>query len=278
MANYTAADVKRLREETDAPMMECKNALEEADGDFEKAKQILRESGKAAAGKRAGRTTSAGVVAMSFHHDHHAVGAVVLESETDFVARNESFIALAQELAEIFLHNDPGNDPLAIKHGDKTVGEMIEGAVATIRENIRISKAVHLTSANQLTGYVHHDKTKGAIVEITGDADARQTGRSLAIQVVSAQGETQVVSKDQLSQEMLDKEIEIEKQRAINEGKPEAMAENIARGRVNKEFVNKAVLLEQLFYDSSGRTVKAFLAENAKGSEVKSFVYLAVGA
>lgn len=276
MANYTAADVKRLREETDAPMMECKNALEEADGDFEKAKQILRESGKAAAGKRAGRTTSAGVVAMSFHHDHHAVGAVVLESETDFVARNESFIALAQELAEIFLHNDPGNDPLAIKHGDKTVGDMIEGAVATIRENIRISKAVHLTSANQLTGYVHHDKTKGAIVEITGDADARQTGRSLAIQVVSAPPE--VVSKDQLSQEMLDREIETETQRAINEGKPENIARNIAQGRVNKEFVNKAVLLEQLYYADQGKQVKQFLAESAKGSEVKSFVYLAVGA
>ena len=276
MANYTAQDVKRLREETDAPMMECKNALEQADGDFDKAKQILRESGKAAAGKRAGRTTSAGVVAMAFHHDHHAVGAVVLESETDFVARNDSFVALAQELAEIFLHNDPGSDPLAIKHGDKTVGEMIEGAVATIRENIRISKAVHLKSDNQLVGYVHHDRTKGALVEITGDADVRNTGRSIAIQVVSVP-ETQVVSKDQLSQEMLDREIETEKQRAINEGKPEAMAENIAKGRVNKEFVNKAVLLEQLFYADQGKTVKAFLGENAKGAEVKSYVYLAVG-
>lgn len=275
MPNYTAADVKRLREETDAPMMECKGALDEADGDFDKAKQILREKGKVAAGKRAGRATSAGVVAMAFHEDHHAVGAIVLESETDFVARNEDFIALAQEIAEIFLHNDPGGDPLAVKHGDRTVGDLVEGAVATIRENIQLTKALRITSENQLCGYVHHDRTKGAIVEITGTPEVRNVGRSLAIQVVSLPPE--VVTKDQLSQEMLDREIETETQRAVNEGKPENIARNIAQGRVNKEFVNKAVLMEQLFYADAGKTVKAHLAEHDKGAEVKSFVYLAVG-
>lgn len=275
MPNYTAQDVKRLREETDAPMMECKGALDEADGDFEKAKQILREKGKAAAGKRAGRATSAGVVAMSVHHDHKIVGAIVLESETDFVARNEDFVALAQELAEIFLHNEPGSDPLAVKHGDKTVGEMVEGAVATIRENIKLAKAMRITSENQLCTYVHHDRTKGSIVEMTGDATVHDAGRSVAIQVVAFPPE--VVSKDQLSQEMLDREIEIETQRAIGEGKPENIAKNIAQGRVNKEFVNKAVLLEQPFYVDPSKSVKQYMAENAKGSEIKSFVYLAVG-
>lgn len=276
MANYTAQDVKRLREETDAPMMECKAALDEADGDFEKAKQILREKGKAAAGKRAGRATSAGVVAISAAHDHHTVGAIVLESETDFVARNEDFINLAQELAEIFLHNDPGNDPLAVKHGDKSVGDMVEAAVATIRENIRLAKAVRVTSENQLCTYVHHDRTKGAIVEMTGDAAVREVGRSVAIQVVAFPPE--VVSKDQLSQEMLDREIEIETQRAIGEGKPENIAKNIAQGRVNKEYVNKAVLLEQPFYVDPSKSVKQYVAEHAAGSTVVGFTYLGVGA
>jgi elongation factor Ts len=275
MANYTAQDVKRLREETDAPMMECKAALDEADGDFEKAKQILREKGKAAAGKRAGRATSAGVVAISAAQDHHTVGAIVLESETDFVARNEDFINLAQELAEIFLHNDPGSDPLTVKHGDKTVGDMVEAAVATIRENIRLAKAVRVTSENQLCTYVHHDRTKGAIVEMTGDPAVREVGRSLAIQVVAFPPE--VVSKDQLSQEMLDREIEIETQRAIGEGKPENIAKNIAQGRVNKEYVNKAVLLEQPFYVDPSKSVKQYVAEHAPGSTVVGFTYLGVG-
>ncbi len=276
MPNYTAQDVKRLREDTDAPMMECKAALDEADGDFDKAKQILREKGKAAAGKRAGRATSAGVVAMSVHHDHNVIGAVVLESETDFVARNEDFIALAQELAEIFLHNDPGADPMAIKHGDKSVADLVEGGVALFRENIKLTKALRLTSENQLCSYVHHDLTKGSVVEVVGDATVRELGRSVAIQVVAFPPE--VVSKEQLSQEMLDREIEIETQRAINDGKPEAIAKNIAQGRVNKEFVNKAVLLEQAFYVDPTKSVKQYIAETAKGAEVKNFVYLAVGA
>ena len=93
----SAADVKRLRDETDAPMMECKAALEEAGGDFEKAKAILREKGKAAAGKRAGRSTSADVVAIARSSNHHAIGAVVLECETDFVARNEEFVVVVPD-------------------------------------------------------------------------------------------------------------------------------------------------------------------------------------
>src|SRR5438128_1301573 len=127
---FTPADVMRLREMTDAPMMECKAALTEADGDFEKAKEILREKGKSAVAKRADRTTSAGVVAFSTRHDHKVIGGVVLESETDFVARNEDFVAIAEEIAEIFMHHDPGNDPMAVKHGDKTVKDIVEQAVA----------------------------------------------------------------------------------------------------------------------------------------------------
>jgi len=276
----TAAEVKRLRDETDAPMMECKAALEEAGGDFEKAKNILREKGKAAATKRAGRSTSAGVVAISRSHNHKACGAVVLECETDFVARNEEFVAVAQELAEIFLHSSPGSDPLAVSHGNKNVGQIIEECVAKFRENTRLAKVLHLEGENLLATYVHHDRTKGAIVELTGPEQAAlDAGHKVAIQCVAFPPEA--VRKEDLSQERLATELATEKQRAMNEGKPEEIAEKIAQGRVNKEFINQVVLLEQPFYADASKTVGAFVAEHAKAAggaiEVVQFHYLAVG-
>lgn len=277
----SASDVKRLREDTDAPMMECKAALEEAGGDYEKAKVILREKGKAAAGKRVGRATGAGCVAISTSENHKEVGAVVLESETDFVSQNEGFVALARELSEIFQHNEPGNDPLAIKHGDKTVGQLIEEGIAMFRENIKLTKAVHLRSAdNTFASYVHHTPNKGAIVEVAGTAaNGHAIGREMAIQAVAFPPE--FVSKDQVPSEFIEKQMEMEVQRAINEGKPQNIAENIAKGRINKEVMQQVVLLEQPFYKEQSKTVGTYLAEESKtaGGEIKivNFIRLAVG-
>jgi elongation factor Ts len=276
----SAAEVKRLRDETDAPMMECKAALEEAGGDFEKAKAILREKGKAAATKRAGRSTSAGVVAIARSSNHRAAGAVVLECETDFVARNEEFIVVAQELAEIFLHHDPGSDPQSVSHGNKSVGQIVEECVAKFRENVRLTRALHLEGENLLATYVHHDKTKGSIVELSGSGEvALDTGHKLAIQSVAFP--PQAVRKEDLSQEMLAAELATEKQRAMNEGKPAEIAEKIAQGRVNKEFINQVVLLEQTFYLDNAKSVGQYVAEQGKASgapfDVVRFHYLAVG-
>ncbi|HEY3782025.1 MAG TPA: translation elongation factor Ts [Fimbriimonadaceae bacterium] len=280
MANYTAADVKRLREETDAPMMECKQALDEADGNYDRAKEILREKGKAAAAKRVDKKTSEGVVALATAHDHKSVGAVVLECETDFVARNEDFVALAQEIAEIFLHNNPGSDPLAVKHGDKNVGEIVVEAVAKIRENIRVAKAEQITSENKLASYIHHDRKKAVVVELKGDAsNAMEAARSVAIQSVAFPPE--FLKKDEVPQDFIDKEIEIETQRAIGEGKDANIAKNIAQGRVNKEFMKRAVLLEQPFYKDSSKNVSEFLKEEAKNGggsiDIVRVIRLAVG-
>jgi elongation factor Ts len=280
MANYTAQDVKKLREETDAPMMECKQALDEADGTYDRAKEILREKGKAAAAKRQDRATSEGVVALATSADNKTVAGVVLECETDFVARNEDFIAVAQQLADGFLNTDPGTDPLAVKLGDKTVGEIVEATVAKIRENIRISKAVRVTTANVLSTYVHHDRKKAVIVELTGDAsNAIETGRALAIQSVAFP--PTFVSKDQVPQDFIDREIETETKRAINEGKDEKIAKNIAQGRVNKEFMKSNVLLEQPFYKDQNKSVGEFMREEAKNGggslSVIAITRLAVG-
>lgn len=262
--SYTAADVKRLREETDAPMMECKAALEEAGGDFEKAKAILREKGKAAAAKRAERSTAAGVVAIALNEVQSAVGAVVLECETDFVARNEDFIATAQRLAEMVLHGE----------SEAVMKAVTDDAVAKIRENIRIAKKVHLEGGHMAT-YVHHDRTKGMIVQFATSTEDTEALRKVAVHATAFP--PAVVNKDELSQERLAAELEIETQRAINEGKNPDIAKNIAQGRVNKEFVKTAVLMEQPFYTDPGRTVGQYLEQEGKGASVKSFVYLAVG-
>jgi elongation factor Ts len=264
MAGYSAADVKKLRDETDAPMMECKAALDEADGDYDRAKAILREKGKAAAAKRADRSTAAGVVAFATSPDQKTVGGAVVESETDFVARNEQFIAIAQQIAEVV--RDEGDE--------SKIKELIEDAVAKIRENIKVTRKIRLHSSNPISTYVHHDRTKGAAVVFEGDAELDAV-RKVAIQVVAHPPE--VVSKDQLSQEMLDRELATETQRALNEGKDANIAKNIAQGRVNKEFVKKVVLLEQPFYVDNSKSVSQYLQESAKGAKVSEFVYLAVG-
>jgi elongation factor Ts len=273
MAEITAAMVKALREKTDAPMMDCKKALDEAGGDMEQAEKILREKGMAQAAKRAGRSTNAGVVAVASSEDHKTIGAVVLESETDFVARNEDFIALANKIAEA-VRDNKSDDPMTISVNGSTVNDLISEAVGKIRENIQLTRAVRLTSDAPMASYVHHDKTKGAVVVIEGEG-SHEVIRKIAIQAVASPPE--VVSKDQLSQEKIDKEIEVETQRAINEGKDEKMAKNIAQGRVNKEFVKKAVLLEQPFYIDPSKSVAQYLKEEAKGANVKDFLYLSVG-
>jgi elongation factor Ts len=273
MAEITAAMVKALREKTDAPMMDCKKALVEADGDMEKGEKILREKGMAQAAKRADRSTNAGVVAVASSDDHKTIGAVVLESETDFVARNEDFIALANKIAEA-VRDNKSDDPLTISVNGGTVKDLISEAVGKIRENIQLTKAVRLTSEAPMASYVHHDKTKGSVIVIEGEGN-HDVIRKIAIQAVASPPE--VVSKDQLSQEKINKEIEVETQRAINEGKDEKMAKNIAQGRVNKEFVKKAVLLEQPFYIDPSKSVAQYLKEEAKGANITDFLYLSVG-
>ncbi len=271
--------VKRLRSETDAPLMECKAALQEANGDFERAKAILREKGKAAAAKRSDRSTSAGLVVVALSDDQKQAGAVVLESETDFVAKNDDFVALAEQLAKAFLASDPGSDPNAVAVDGKTAGAWVEEAIGKIRENIRIGDAVRFSADSPVSVYVHHDNTKAALVGMKGDNPALQEiGRKIAIQCVAFPPD--VIRRADLSQEMLDREIETETQRALNEGKPENIARNIAQGRVNKEYVKRVVLLEQDFYADASKTVSTYLAEQAKeggSAEVVAFRYLAVG-
>lgn len=267
--------VMRLRAETDAPVMECKAALVEAGGDFEKAKQILREKGKAAAAKRADRDTGAGVALMVADAANKKVGGVVLQSETDFVAKNPEFIATAESIAKAFVEQDPGTDPLAAQANGKTVGSLVEESVAKIRENIQLTKAVHLTGET-VAVYVHHDKTKAAAVVLEGDSpNLLEAGQKLAIQCVASN--PKYITKDEVPADIIEQEIATETQRAINEGKNAEVASNIAKGRVNKEFYQNQVLLEQPFYADNKKSVAQYLQEQGGTIKVLKFERLAVG-
>ncbi len=265
----------RLRAETDAPMMECKAALEEAGGDFERAKAILREKGKAAAAKRADRATGAGIVAVA--NGDNAIAAVVVECETDFVSSNADFKASVQEIANTVLAKgaaglSPDDALLLTDASGKTIKDVVEELVGKIRENIVLKQVMKLEGGSY-GSYVHHDGKQGAVVELSVKHD--EVGRNLGMQIVSLQPE--YLHKDHLPQDRIAKEMEIEIERAMQEGKPREMAEKIATGRVNKEFVKSTVLLEQGFFKDPAKSVNQYISETAGDLQVKAFYRFKIG-
>jgi elongation factor Ts len=284
--NISAKDVMRLRQETDAPMMDCKKALVEAEGDFERAKELLREKGQAAAAKKAGRSTSEGVAFVVLSDDGKKAGGVVVECETDFVAKNEDFINLVKDLAASVLDSaSPAAGETVELGADDTVAgvtlaDHAAKAVSTIRENIQIRKAVVAAAADgsKFAAYNHtNTNKKAAVVAMSGDAsNLDEVGFQVAIQVVAFP--PAFLNREGVPQDVIAKEIEIEVQRAVNEGKPEEIARKIAQGRVNKEYYQAQVLLEQPFYTEAKKTVSAWVKENASGSaEINDYIEFAVG-
>ncbi|MBX3111352.1 MAG: translation elongation factor Ts [Fimbriimonadaceae bacterium] len=274
----SAADVKRLRDETDAPMMDCKAALEESGGDFEMARQILREKGKAAAQKKAGRATGEGIAKYVASDDGKSVAGVVVECETDFVAKNDDFKTMVDKLARGFLAAGKAGGDVVID--GKTADEIIVDAVNIIRENIQLRYAEVSTTDGGFGVYNHHTGKTAAVVELHGDSKNLQAvGEQLGIQVVGLS--PTFLKKEDVPQDVIEKEIEIQKNRAVEEGKDPKMAENIAKGRVNKEFYQHSVLMEQVFYADNKKNVSTYVAEEAKAGggslTVDKFVKIEVG-
>lgn len=275
----TAASVKQLREETDAPMMECKAALVEAGGDYDKAKQLLREKGKAAAAKRADRSTSAGVAIFIASPDGKSAAGVVIESETDFVSGNPEFKALAERLAGGMLAAGAHGADVVID--GKSVADHVQEGIALFRENIVLRNSAFLTaSEGQIAIYNHHTGKSAAAVEVAGDAsNAKETGFQVAVQAVAFP--PAYLRKEDVPADIIEAEIKTETQRAINEGKDAKIAENIARGRVNKEYYQAQVLLEQPFYSDAKRSVTQYVSDEAKSGggqiQIRNYVRLAVG-
>jgi elongation factor Ts len=270
MANITAADVKKLRELTGAGMMDCKKALTEADGDFDKAVEILRiKGGKKMAERAAERDASAGLVASSG-------GALVeLNSETDFVAKSDNFVATAQRIADAAAEAQAADAAslATVSLGDKTVGEVVNDLAVSIGEKIELGRVAYFDGP--VVVYMHKRAADlppavGVLVEYDGDADA---ARAAAMQIAAMR--PQFLTRDEVPEDVVAKEREIAEATSREEGKPEQAIAKITEGRLNG-FFKDVVLLEQPSVTENKKSVKAVLDE--AGTTVKRFVRFEVGA
>jgi elongation factor Ts len=269
MANYTAADVKRLRELTGSGMMDCKNALEQSDGDLEKAVELLRIKGAKDVGKRAERATSNGLVVA-------AGGTMVeLDCETDFVAKSTDFQGLADRILQVALDQKPADvDALrAAALGDDTVDDAVQALSARIGEKLELKRYVSLDGP--VAQYLHRRSTDlppaiGVLVAYEG-ADA-EAARAVAMQVAAAR--PRYVSREEVPAEVLDNERRIAEATAREEGKPEQVLSRIVDGRING-YYKDVVLLEQPSVQDPKKTVKALLDE--AGVRVAEFARFEVG-
>jgi elongation factor Ts len=271
MANITAAEVKRLRDLTSAGMMDSKKALEEADGDFDKAVEILRIKGGQKAAKRgAERTASNGLVATS------GAALVELNCETDFVAKSDEFISVAQQIADAAAEAKPADVEAlkAVKLGDSTVGEVVEGLAVKIGEKIELGRVA--VFEGPVVTYMHRRASDlppavGVLVEYEGGSE--EAARGAAMQVAAMR--PQYVSRDEVPQDVVAKEREIAEAAAREEGKPEQALPKIIEGRLNGFFKDVA-LLDQPSVQESKKSVKAVLDE--AGVTIKRFARFEVGA
>jgi elongation factor Ts len=273
MSNFTAADVKRLRDLTGSGMMDCKKALEEAEGDFDKAVELLRIKGAKDVNKRAGRTTANGLVA------HVGSGLVEINCETDFVAKNEAFVELGQKIAKHIDETKPADVEalLGSKLGDSTVAELIQIESARIGEKLVINRLAVLGSPVAI--YMHRKSPDlppqvGVAVEFTGKDDeaAVADARGVAMQIAAMR--PKYLSRDAVPADVVESERRIAEQTAREEGKPEGALPKIIEGRVNG-FFKDFVLVEQASVSDNKKTVKQVLAE--AGIEVTRFVHFEVG-
>ncbi|MEU6076656.1 translation elongation factor Ts [Micromonospora sp. NPDC047074] len=273
MSNFTAADVKKLRDLTGAGMMDCKKALTEAEGDFDKAVEILRVKGAKDVGKRAGRTAANGLIA------HSGKALLELNCETDFVAKTDAFIELAQRLVE---HGErsgvsTAEELLATELDGKTVADLVQEQSAKIGEKLVLNRFAKVDGTTAV--YLHRKSQDlppavGVLVEYTGKADEAGDSDARAVAMQIAAMRPKFLTRDEVPADVVDSERRIAEQTAREENKPEAALPKIVEGRVNA-FFKDYVLIEQSSVADNKKTVKQVLAE--AGIEVTRFVRFEVG-
>ncbi len=271
MAEISAKLVKELREMTGAGMMECKKALTEAEGELEKAVDVLRTRGLAAAAKKAGRATNEGLVVAKVAADAKSVALVEVNCETDFVSRNEVFAALANKVASAALAGNPASlEALSeLTIDGQTVADLITEGVHTIGENIQVSRYACLSTENgAFASYIHGGGRLGIVVQFsfnkaeTAEADAfKVVAKDIAMQVAAAN--PLAVSQEDFAPEIVEKEMSIYKAQAAESGKPENIQEQIAAGRM-KKFYAENTLVEQAFIKDPDQTVRQVLGAASK--------------
>jgi len=274
MAEITASMVKELREKTDAPMMECKKALTEAGGDMAKAEEILRVKLGNKATKAASRVAAEGVVGIYLSADGKLGSVVEVNSETDFVAKNDEFIALAKGCAELVATSNPADVAAlsALPMGGGTVESTRAALVGKIGENMSIRRFERIAAKGKLASYVHGGSKIGVMVDVTGGDE--QLAKDLAMHIAASKPKS--LDASGVPADLLDTERRIAIEKALEAGKPENMLEKIAEGTVQK-YLKDVTLLGQVFVkaEDGKQTIEQLL--KAKGATVNAFTLYVVG-
>ena len=265
----TASMVKELRDKTGAGMMDCKKVLTEADGDMEKAAELLRERGIAKAGKKAGRIAAEGLVATCVSSDKKVGAIVEVNAETDFVAKNEEFRTFVNDVAKIVAEKNPTDveSLLATKYldTDKTVEDVLKDKIYTIGENMTIRRFDRFETDGLVESYIHGDGKIAVLVDMAkGDSTV---AKDVCMQIAAARPE--FVKDSEVPEERVSKEMEILKAQAMNEGKPAEIAEKMVKGRIGK-FYAEICLVDQPFVKDGNQKVSDMLKAN--NAEVTKFV------
>jgi elongation factor Ts len=274
--SITTADIVKLRKMTGAGMMDCKNALTEAEGDFERAVEIIRERGKLVASKRADRDATEGVVLTKVSEDNKFGAIVVLNCETDFVAKNEKFIAFTAQILDTAVCDKPTGleDLKNLKIDGRSIGDRVVEQIGIIGEKLELSYYGKI-SAETVVAYVHPGNKLATVVGFSKPEVEIQLGKDIAMQVAAMN--PVAVNRESVPQAVIEKELEIAKEKFRLEGKPEAMLDKIAQGALQK-FFQESTLMEQAFIKESKITVRQYLAQNDKTLAVTGFERYALDA
>ncbi|MBV6647012.1 MAG: elongation factor Ts [Cyclobacteriaceae bacterium] len=273
----SAQDVNKLRQMTGAGMMDCKKALVEADGDFDKAVELLRKKGQKVSASRADRQTSEGVVFTKTNADQTKGVLVAFTCETDFVAKNDDFIALGSAILEKAFEEGPADIEglKALSLDGLSIAEKIIENTGKIGEKLEIS-AYEVIEGESVVPYVHSNKKLGVLVALKGTngSPVDEAGKDVAMQIAAMN--PVAVDKDGVDQTVIDKEIEIGKDQARQEGKPENIIEKIAQGKLQK-FFKENTLLSQAFVKDNSQSISQYLDSVSKGLTVSDFKRVAIG-
>ena len=277
MSVISAADVNKLRQMTGAGMMDCKKALTEAEGDFEKAIEILRKKGQKISASRSDRDAKEGSVFVKTSADNKEAVLIALNCETDFVGKNEEFQNLGKLIVETAFNKKPATKEalLAEKAGDLTLNDKIVELVGKIGEKIEISEYVHM-KGEAVVPYIHAGSKLAVLVSLKGvnGKDVTEAGKDVGMQIAAMN--PVAVDETSVDKSVIEKELEIAKALILAEGKPENMVEKIAQGKLNK-FFKDSTLLPQVFVKDSSKTVAQYLDSVSKGLTVAEFKRVSIG-
>jgi len=267
--NISAADVAKLRKATGAGMMDCKNALVDAEGNFDRAIEIIREKGKLIASTRADRDSSEGVVLSKVSEDKSFGAVISLNSETDFVAKNENFIALTQKILDQAIANRcvTLDEVKALLMDGRTIGDQVLEQTGIIGEKIELSYYASISAAN-VVPYIHPGNKLATLVGFS-KAIAYQAGRDVAMQIAAMN--PVAVDNSDVAPEIVEQELKIAREKFRLEGKPEAMLDKIAQGALNK-FYKDSTLLNQEFVKDNKTTIRQYLTGVDKDVKVNGFI------